>query len=119
MYIGEDCAKTIYHALPSPELESISIATLPDKVEYEIGEEFDKTGLTVTKMYTDESTETYIPEYSEITGFDSSEPGEKTLVITCSDTEMLNATVSTSFTVTVKAPVNPDPEVDPGSNSNL
>lgn len=73
-------------------LKSIT-ATTPDKIEYEIGDELDLTGLVVTANYSDGSTAS-IEDY-EVSGFDSVTTGEKTVMVTYQDKTM-------AFTVTVK-----------------
>ncbi|MDO4272714.1 MAG: bacterial Ig-like domain-containing protein [Eubacteriales bacterium] len=62
------------------KITSISITSLPDKTNYEIGEEFDPTGLTVSGMYSDGSIE-IITNYT-VSGFDSAPPGTKTITVT-------------------------------------
>ncbi len=44
------------NAAPPVTLQSIAIAGVPTKTAYYVGEDFDKTGLTVTACYSDEST---------------------------------------------------------------
>lgn len=39
-----------------PTLESIAVTTQPDKLEYLVDDEFDKTGMVVTATYSDNST---------------------------------------------------------------
>ena len=61
------------------ELESIEIFTLPTKLSYLEGDEFDPTGLAVTAYYNNGTSE-IVTEY-EIDGYDSS-PGVKTITVT-------------------------------------
>ena len=70
----------------------------PTKTQYEIGDELDLTGLVVTAHYSDGS-EAAVEDY-EVSGFDSSTAGEKTITVTYQDK-------TTTFTVNVKeaAPV--------------
>ena len=73
-------------------LDSITVEG-PDKTEYEVGEELDLTGLTVVANYSDGTTET-VTDY-EVSGFDSTTAGEKTVTVTYQDK-------TATFTVTVK-----------------
>ena len=60
-------------------LDSITISG-PTKTEYRIGEELDLSGLEVTAHYSDGS-EAVVEDY-EVSGFDSSTAGEKTVTVT-------------------------------------
>ena len=82
---------------PVVTLESITVSG-PTKTEYEIDDELDLTGLVVTAHYSDGS-EAAVEDY-EVSGFDSSTAGEKTITVTYQDK-------TTTFTVNVKeaAPV--------------
>lgn len=60
-------------------LDSITVSG-PTKTEYKIGEELDLAGLEVTAHYSDGS-EVAVEEY-EVSGFDSSTAGEKTVTVT-------------------------------------
>ena len=86
-----------YSEKPEVTLESITVSG-PTKTEYEIGDELDLTGLVVTAHYSDGS-EAAVEDY-EVSGFDSSTAGEKTITVTYQDK-------TTAFTVNVKeaAPV--------------
>lgn len=59
---------------PAPTLASIAITTPADKLEYNVGDTLDITGLVVTGIYSDESTKTETIAPDNITGFDSSVP---------------------------------------------
>lgn len=59
---GCDCDTCLYSLTVDKELDRIEITTNPDKMEYEVGETFDKTGMVVTAIYSDASQET-ITEY--------------------------------------------------------
>ena len=64
-------------------LASIEMSNEPKKKTYYVGEDFDKTGMTVTALYTDESTKT-ITNYSiSPKSFDS--VGNKTVTLTYSE----------------------------------
>ena len=60
---GCDCDTCLYSLTVDKELDRIEITTNPDKMEYEAGETFDKTGMVVTAIYTDASQE-IITEYT-------------------------------------------------------
>lgn len=60
---GCDCDTCLYSLTVDKELDRIEITTNPDKMEYEVGETFDKTGMVVTAIYSDASQET-ITEYT-------------------------------------------------------
>ena len=79
--------------IPSPVLQSIEITSSPDKTEYNVGEAFDPTGLTLKLTYSDGSTETITNGFT-ISGFDSSTVGTKTITVTYSG-------FTTTFEVTV------------------
>ena len=72
----------------------IEITTLPTKLEYRKGDTLDTTGLVVSTVWTDGSKET-ITDYT-LSGFDSTETGEKTITITYQ-------TFTATFNVTVVA----------------
>ena len=83
---------------PDPETVTLTSITLtgPDKTSYEIGEELDTTGLTVTAHYSDDSAKE-VQDYV-ISGFDSSAAGQKTVHVSYTEEEITKAA---SFTVTV------------------
>ena len=89
-----------------PEAEvttvGIEITTPPTKVEYELGEELDLTGLAVTATMSDDSTKDVTADV-EVSGFDSEEAGEKTLTVTYQEGETV---VTAAFSVTVNAPAS-------------
>lgn len=68
------------------DLSGIRITSFPSKVYYKIGETFDPSGLTVAEVRQD-GTEKEITDY-EISGFDSSTAGSKTITVS------YNATVN-------------------------
>lgn len=59
----------------------VTISKMPDKTTYYQGELFDTTGLVVTQTYTDGTSETKTTGF-EVSGFDSSSVGEKTITVT-------------------------------------
>lgn len=60
---GCDCDTCLYSLTVEKELDRIEITTNPTKMEYEVGEKFDPTGMVVTAIYTDASQE-IITEYT-------------------------------------------------------
>ena len=89
----------VKEAAPVVTLESITVSG-PTKTEYEIGDELDLTGLVVTAHYSDGNEKVLSAGDYEVSGFDSSTAGEKTITVTYQDK-------TTTFTVNVKeaAPV--------------
>lgn len=76
-------AVTVTRTVIVKELVSISITTPASKLAYVSGEVLDITGLVVTAVYSDGSTEPVTITVSDITGFDSSIPvAAQTLTIT-------------------------------------
>ena len=84
----------VKEAAPVVTLESITV-TGPNKTEYEIGEKLDLTGLVVTAHYSDGNEKVLSAGDYEVSGFDSSTAGEKTITVTYQDK-------TTTFTVNVK-----------------
>jgi len=80
-------------------LTGIEVGTNPTKTEYEIGEALELTGLTVVKKYSDGTTEAIPAADYEVTGFDSTQAGTKTVSVTA-----YNKTVT--FEVKVKIDAN-------------
>ena len=76
-------------------LSSIAVKTKPAKTDYNIGESFSQSGLTLTATYSDGSTETITSGFT-CTGFSSASAGTKTITVTYEGK-------TTTFTVTVKA----------------
>ena len=81
----------------APHTVAMSVAVMPEKTLYELEEELDTTGLTLTVNYSDGSVIS-VTEGFTVTGFDSSEAGTKTLTVTYGD-------ISCQFDVTVRNPV--------------
>ena len=82
------------------DIDGIEIETLPRKLKYYSGDSFDSTGLSILVKYTDGTSETKTTGY-EISGFDSSSAGEKTVTVTYKAPTVLASTRTASFTVTV------------------
>ena len=55
---GCECQNCVYNQVAEKVLEKIEITTNPNKTAYEEGEKFDKTGMVVTAVYSDNSKET-------------------------------------------------------------
>lgn len=94
---GEDVTVTAEFVENDPILlDSITLDGL-ERTEYEIGEELDLAGLTVTAHYSDGSS-AQVTEY-ETSGFDSETAGEKTVTVSYTEGEL---TKTADFKVTVK-----------------
>lgn len=92
---GEKRASRVY-LIKKAEAQAVSIdVTLPNKTTYELGEDFDTTGMTVFAKMSDETT-VDISSDVEISGFDSKTAGKKTITLTWNG-------LSTSFDVNVLA----------------
>ena len=84
-------------------LSSVEIAKLPDKTTYNLGEDFNTTGLELLLTYSDGETKTLlIPKYYwlegyEIYGYDTSTSGTKTVTVTYGG-------FTATFEITVIAP---------------
>ena len=100
-------------------LESITV-TGPNKTEYEIGDELDLTGLVVTAHYSDGNEKVLSAGDYEVSGFDSSTAGEKTITVTYQGkTETFTVTVKeaekpvvTLESITVSGPTKTEYEID-------
>lgn len=79
------------------EIDYLDIVSNPDKVEYNVGDELDLTGLDLRIVYTDETELDLALADVEVTGFDTNTIGEQTITVTYED-------VSATFTVTVFDP---------------
>ena len=55
---GCECQNCVYNQVAEKILEKIEVTTNPNKTAYEEGEKFDKTGMVVTAVYSDNSRET-------------------------------------------------------------
>ena len=89
-------------------LSSISIDTLPAKVQYTVGEELDTTGMVVSAKYSD-GTSAVVTNY-EVYGFDSSKAGTSVVRVSYSEN---GTTKTTAFSVTI----NEADTQDPGDNN--
>jgi ABC-type branched-subunit amino acid transport system substrate-binding protein len=78
-------------------VSELVIVSEPTKVEYNVEEALDLTGLDVKAVYSDETEKALVESDLAISGFDSETTGEKTITLTYDG-------VSVSFTVTVFDP---------------
>ena len=85
--------KTVDFSILVVDISGIEVKTMPVKTEYPKGDVFDTTGLTILVKYTDGTSETITTGF-EVSGFDSSSVGEKTITVTYK-------THTTTFKVTV------------------
>lgn len=63
------------------EINRIEIDALPTKLEYQMGDSLDITGMVVSAIYTDNSKE-ILPDGYSVSGFDNATPGQKTITVT-------------------------------------
>ena len=98
---------------PEPEVTLASITvTPPTKLEYTVGEELDTAGMTVTAVYSDESTKDVTAE-AVLSGYDKDAEGPQEITVTYTEGD---AEATATFNVTVKADETEDPGTeDPGT----
>ena len=73
--------KTVDFNILVVDISGIEVKTMPAKIEYPKGDVFDATGLSILVKYTDGTLETITSGF-EVSGFDSSSVGEKTITVT-------------------------------------
>lgn len=73
--------KTVDFNILVVDISGIEVKTMPVKTEYPKGDVFDTTGLSILVKYTDGTSETKTSGF-EVSGFDSSSVGEKTITVT-------------------------------------
>ena len=73
--------KTVDFSILVVDISGIEVKTMPAKIEYPKGDVFDTTGLSILVKYTDGTLETITTGF-EVSGFDSSSVGEKTITVT-------------------------------------
>lgn len=73
--------KTVDFNILVSDISGIEVKTMPAKIEYPKGDVFDTTGLSILVKYTDGTSETMTTGF-EVSGFDSSSAGEKTITVT-------------------------------------
>ncbi|MDI3537770.1 MAG: hypothetical protein PWR12_583 [Eubacteriaceae bacterium] len=89
----------------SVTLQSIAITSPANKLTYQLGESLDISGLVVTGTYSDGSTKTESITTANISGFDSSTAGTKTLTITVGGK-------TATYTIRVQDPGSTSDDVD-------
>lgn len=98
--------KVSYEKFVDKYVTGITVSKMPDKTTYYQGELFDSTGLTVSQTYNDGTSET-ITNY-ELSGFDSSSAGTKTITVTVSGkTTTFEITVSEASITTISVTTMP------------
>ncbi len=80
-------------------LTDISVTTKPDKVDYFVGETFDKTGIVVKGTYSDKTTRPLSESEYEIGTVDLSSKGTKTITVTAVAKNEKGEDVTTTFDV--------------------
>lgn len=80
----------------TPVLSSVAVVDMPSKTEYYIGDSFDSTGLSILLTYSDLTTRELTEGYN-VSGFESSSAGVKTLTVSYGGKR-------TTFEVTVRSP---------------
>lgn len=96
-YTEDEVTKTAgFTATITNPLKSIAIKTKPNKIVYEYGEDFSKTGLQVTATYEDDSTKD-VTDF-EVTGYDKTVVGEQTITVSYTED---GVTKTATFTVKV------------------
>lgn len=73
--------KTVDFNILVSDISGIEVKTMPAKIEYPKGDAFDTAGLSILVKYTDGTSETITTGF-ELSGFDSSSVGEKTITVT-------------------------------------
>ncbi|GLX66903.1 S-layer homology domain-containing protein [Paenibacillus glycanilyticus] len=105
-------------------LTSIAVTTLPAKTQYKVGESLDLAGLVVTASYSDTTSSPVAITSANISGFDSTTTGTKTVTVTVGGkTTTFNVTIVSASTVPT-GPVESTPDYTAqvnvnGSNSTL
>ncbi len=111
-YYGEKYVSFIVTVL-NGTLTAVSVATLPDKVTYTVGEELDTTGLTLTVTYDNSSIKTVTDGFDA--SCDLSSAGTKTVTVNYTEN---GVTVSTLYPITVNPKVvEPDTTISVDSVS--
>ena len=86
------------------KLKTISVTTKPNKLEYILGEKLDLTGLVISGLNMDGTLDVQTYTQDDVSGFDSTTIGTKTITITiygrtCSfDITVTDSIISSSFT---------------------
>lgn len=90
-------ATTFEITVSEVSITAISVTTMPTKVNYHIGKEFDSTGIVVTATTSDGNTVTLNSNQLEYSGFDSSSPKTNTITVSY-------GTFTTTFDITIMQP---------------
>src|SRR5699024_11246812 len=98
--------KASRRSVPARRSSDLTV-TAPAKLEYTVGEELDLTGMTVTAVYSDETTKD-VTEEADISGHDKDTEGTQEITVPYTEGEQ---TVTATFNVTVKASGSEVPEV--------
>jgi hypothetical protein len=80
--VSKNGISTTFTITVIPALDYLAISTHPDKLVYELNESLDLTGLMVRGHYSDGDVKIETIEESDVTGFDSANPGVQTITIT-------------------------------------
>lgn len=96
-----------YEKFVDKSVVQIAISKVPKKTRYYQGELFDRTGLVVSRIYDDGTSET-TTDY-ELSGFDSSSAGTKVITVTASGkTATFEITVSEASITTISVTTMPN-----------
>ncbi|MDD3305531.1 MAG: lectin like domain-containing protein [Acetobacterium sp.] len=98
------CIKAFTGDASAVTLTGITITSPANKLTYQIGEALDLSGLVVTGTYSDGSTRTETVTATNVSGFNTTTAGTKTLTITVDGQ-------TTSYTITVKSATSSDVDV--------
>lgn len=98
------CIKAFTGGTSAVTLTGIKITNPATKLTYQIGESLDLSGLVVTGTYSDGSTRTETVTAANVSGFNSTTAGTKTLTISVGGK-------TTSYTITVKSGTSSDVDV--------
>ncbi|GAA1955088.1 Ig-like domain-containing protein [Agromyces allii] len=94
-----------------PSVTEITITREPTKTSYQVGEDFDPTGLEVAAAWSDGDSKTLDATEFDLSGFDSAEPGTIEVVVTLT----ADPTRTATFAVVIEVPVT----LSSFSNTNL
>ena len=96
----QEAIDNVEYAGEEPEVTLISLTvTPPTKLEYTVGEALDTTGMTVTAVYSNETTQDVTAE-ADISGYDKDAEGIQEITVTYTEN---GVEVKATFNVTVKA----------------
>ena len=90
-----------YAALDAAVLSSIAVTTLPTKVTYEVGDDFDPAGMVVTGTFDDGTTKELTTDEYTLSGNENLAAGEQPVTIT-SKSPLAEKTATVKVTVTKK-----------------